>query len=380
VSTDRSASPVLAVASRSPGDVHGAREALAEWLLGGGAQLTSGTHRGAVAGWLDQRGRASYVYPEITGYYLQWLSWRARTCGGAPTLSGRAAAAQRWLARWVVSPDLPPTRVYLDAATEDWRNAALFFFDVAMVVRGLAWAAASDLIHPDPALVATLSSLLARMIGSDGLFMAVLSRDGASSPPDRWSTRRGPFFTKAAQGIMFAGRHLPGLSCDVVKAADATFEASLQWMWQRPHREIHPLLYSMEGLLNESGRLDEPQAMSRMEKQYCSLIGLADDSGHLPETVGAEGMNRLDVVAQALRVGIGLQPWLRPAQQHKPILETMCRLLVRSTTSAGEIPFAPTGSSIQLSVWTAMFAEQALTMWQSHPDDAACLPALECLV
>src|SRR3954470_23701755 len=101
------------------------QEAIAQWLVGGPAQLASGPHAGAVAGVVDADHRARYAYPEITGYYLQWLAWRASYTAPSATLSARAGSAQRWLVRWLDSAAPPPTRVHLDAATEDWRNDAV---------------------------------------------------------------------------------------------------------------------------------------------------------------------------------------------------------------------------------------------------------------
>ena len=56
----------------------GARHAIASWLLDGPALVRDGPHAGAVAGVVGTSGTIAYVYPEIAGYYLQWLAWRAR--------------------------------------------------------------------------------------------------------------------------------------------------------------------------------------------------------------------------------------------------------------------------------------------------------------
>ena len=73
-----------ATSRRGPGNE---QEAIAEWLLRGPAQLTSGPHAGAVAGLIEAGQRPGYAYPEITGYYLQWLAWRAARNGGASRTS-----------------------------------------------------------------------------------------------------------------------------------------------------------------------------------------------------------------------------------------------------------------------------------------------------
>ena len=46
--------------------------------------MRAGDHAGAVAGWIGGDGRADYVYPEITGYFLQWLASMAQRHGAQP--------------------------------------------------------------------------------------------------------------------------------------------------------------------------------------------------------------------------------------------------------------------------------------------------------
>ena len=89
-----------ATPSRMGSGAEHSRAALTSWLLGDHVQVTAGTHAGAAAGWLDREGHASYVYPEITGYYLQWLAWHAACHGVNDETRRRAAAAQRWLLSW----------------------------------------------------------------------------------------------------------------------------------------------------------------------------------------------------------------------------------------------------------------------------------------
>ncbi len=222
--------------------------AVGRWLLEGPAQLRDGAHAGAIAGTLHD-GRATYVYPEIAGYYLQWLAWRARTFGGTPALATRAHRVQDWLGAWLAADATPRTRIYLDAATDDWRNGALFFFDVAMVARGLAAAAETGLLVPDATVVRGVDAALQRLIAADGLFAACIATAPEVTLPQRWSTRRGGFLAKAAAGVIVAGRDLPGIAPEVTAAAHATFAASLDWMREQPHREAHPLLYTFEGIM-----------------------------------------------------------------------------------------------------------------------------------
>ena len=183
-------------------DAARAGERVSQWLLYGPAQLTRGPHAGGVAGALDAQGHAQYVYAEITGYFLQWLAWRARLDGATPELRARAEAAMRWLGRWVADAR-PATRVYLLDAREDWRNRASFTFDLAMALRGSAAAIAAGLGDRHATLVSALCTALARNVTAQGDLAAYMS-PGEQPLPSRWSTARGAFLAKAAAGILRA--------------------------------------------------------------------------------------------------------------------------------------------------------------------------------
>src|SRR5438552_10126214 len=145
----QAAAPLRAVSGKFR-DLGAAR--IAHWLLTSPAQQSGGPHAGAVAGWIGTDGRADYVYPEITGYYLQWLAWMTRRHGWQPHYVARAEAALAWLTQWLAN-DRPPTRIYVERPREDWRNNALFTFDLAMVLRGIGAAAHAGLIAPPATVV-----------------------------------------------------------------------------------------------------------------------------------------------------------------------------------------------------------------------------------
>ena len=215
--------------------------------------MVAGPHAGAVAGCVDADGRVRYVYPEITGYFLHWLAWQAaaRTeAASGAELRRRAGAAQGWLVRWITADAPPPTRIHLAPSDADWRNEAVFCFDIAMVLRGLAAAARERLLEPDPALIAGLVAQLRTLVGADGAFDAYVPRERGTVLPDRWSTRRGGFLAKAAAGVIVAAGTLRGIPPDLVAAAEATFDDSLHAAVDAPHDEVHPLLYTFEGILD----------------------------------------------------------------------------------------------------------------------------------
>ncbi len=339
-----------------------AGNSVTHWLLEGPAQLRSGLHTGAVAGMLEADGRAAYAYPEITGYYLQWLAWRAAIGDAAPPLARRAAAAQSWIAAWLESHDPPPTRIPLAAVVPDWRNDASFFFDLAMVLRGLGSAVRHSLIAPDPGVVAGLSRELARLIGSDGAFMACLPRAGAPPLPDRWSTRRGGFLAKAAAGVITAARVLPGIPSGLVAAAEATFGASLEAALDAPHDEAHPLLYTFEGVLGLPRHPRFRAVLPAVAAQFDALLEDVRTSGWIRESRAERGPQRLDVAAQAIRVGRLLAAHLGSRRPDRVPLARLERLLAETIRPDGAVPFAMEQSPSRANVWAAMFADQALGM------------------
>ena len=331
------------------------------WLLHGPAQLRQGPHAGAVAGCLRQA-RALYVYPEITGYYLQWLAWRARDGDTKPPLSAAAWSGQRWLARWLDGNGAPQTRVHLDAAVPDWRNEAVFCFDIAMVARGLASASAAGLLEPDPAVVAGLVRQLERLVAADGVFGACLPNRADAQLPARWSTRRGPYLAKAAAGLLVASRTLPGIPPRLVEVADATFAASLRWFVDEPHDDIHPLLYACEGILSLPRHPRFASMLPVMGHEMDRLLHAAGPDGVLPETLERAGVGfaRVDVLAQALRAGVLLGIHRPEGPPDRLALERIRHALVRQMQPEGAFRFALRDDGSPLNVWTTMFGDQAL--------------------
>lgn len=333
---------------------------VAAWLLHGPVQLAHGAHAGAIAGIVAADGSAAYVYPEIAGYYLQWLAWRAQRDGHDEALAARAAAVQRWLGVWLA--DSPPlTRVHLLGATDDWRNRAVFFFDVAMVLRGLGAATEAGLIVPETPVVAGIVRELDRLRAADGLFDACAMHAGCEPFAAKWSTRRGAFLAKAAAGVLTAARVLPALPERIVRAADATFAASVAALAQDAHREAHPLLYACEGVLAMPRHRHFHASLPLVAAHYRTLMSAAGGDGFLPESLGATtGPQRVDVLAQALRVGCLLARHQPQRPPDRVALERTARALAREIRPSGAVAFARGADGSQANVWAAMFADQAL--------------------
>ncbi|HZQ61998.1 MAG TPA: hypothetical protein VFC24_11655 [Casimicrobiaceae bacterium] len=347
--------------------VHAAGARVAHWLLHGPAQVAAGPHAGGVAGTLDAHLRPRYVYPEDTGYYLQWLAWRAAVHGASEGLFRRAQAAQRWLHVWIDLPQ-PLTRIYLEAPADDWRNRTRFTFDVAMALRGLGTAVAHGLVHPDASVVSGLCRELATTIAADGVFDACVRSPG-DDLPDRWSTRRGGFLLKAAAGILHAAQQLPQVPKEIVEVARATFDHGLLWALEAPHDEAHPLLYTFEGILGWPEHPRHHTMLREVVRQFEALLTLGEDDGRLPESRShPDGPERVDVLAQTIRVGDllrGIDDGITPRR-----LRPLRQRLVDAVRPDGAVAFALQDARSLPNVWAAMFASQALEGVEPAPRDA----------
>ena len=367
-------SPLGSTASAPPlvSELH---ETVVQWLLEGPAQLRDGPHAGAVVGSVDAGERATYAYPEITGYFLQWLGWRSRSYGSSPALMRRAAAAQAWLRTWLAEAH-PRTRIHLHADVADWRNDAVFCFDVAMVLRGLGTAAHQGLLDPDPVVVAGLVRELARLIGDDGLFVACRTHaKHGSALPTRWSTRRGGFLAKAAAGVIAAARTLGDVPEPVTRAAEETYAASLRWDADAPHEDVHPLLYTFEGIMSLPTHPLFQDVLPVIAARFDALLTFVGDGGQLPETIGtgvvACAPNRVDIMAQVARIG-ALLAMHRP--HHPPDGEALAKLkrsLEQEIAASGAVPFALAQPTRVSNVWAAMFVDQALAYSHERSSDAS---------
>ncbi len=332
---------------------------LRSWLLHGPAQLRAGEHVGGVAGTIGADGRPLYVYAEITGYYLSWLADLAGV-EAAALVRECTQRALDWAARHFAAPGLAPqTRVHLAAVEPDWRNNAMFFFDLAMLVRGIDAVVEAGLGAPADTLRRALHEHLGQFVVGDAL-RAIVQTRGTRALPPRWSTLGGPFLVKAASRVAWSARHTP-----LPDALAAACEAENQrWAAQAADLELgmlHPTLYFAEGLL--LSRPDRADAVARLLRRC--LAGMRDD-GSLPETASEpHGKTRNDILAQALRLGLLLRELGANGAPAQDELDRLASALLARIDPCGFLPFNA-DTAAQANVWGTMFAEQALR-WYADP-------------
>jgi hypothetical protein len=317
------------------------RDRVAGWLKTAAIQHGRGAGHGGIAGHLDADGRPGFIYGEVTGYWLRWASLYAPD-------PGRMSAAVGWIAHQWSGPSPAPTRV---GATGDWRNGAVFSFDLAMILRGLADAASVVGEAWCAEVAARLVPWLARMISPSGTLLSHLAL-GADELPDRWSTRCGPYQAKTAAAILRVPEHwLPPALAAAARRTLALWKGKAA-----AHRELHARFYAIEGMMNGGDSLD-PAAI---------LISMRGE-GRFPETVGNPHSElRSDVQAQALRL-LCLVPGVPLA-----VLDTVAGGLCRHIRGDGSVSFR--FGKPDANVWCAQFTHQALDWLCYRCGDAGASP------
>lgn len=326
---------------------------LREWLLTGPAQIRgSDAEAGGVAGVLDVDGKPRYVYAEITGYYLGWL---ADITAVAPLarIRERARLAVAWSQRALGREgQLPQTRIYLDATEPDWRNDAVFFFDLAMLLHGIEAATAAGIVAEPATLRGVLHAHLLTFVSAGQLRCAIQVRGTAALPP-RWSTGGGAFLVKASSRVALGARH-PAFPDALALACARDIDQWVAGAGDIDLDMLHPTLYFAEGML--LARPDRADAVAKLLQR--SLV-LTQADGSLPETADGTPRTRNDILAQALRVGVLLREL---ETSGAPSVEALDRLASTLLERIGERSFLTfnTEAPAQANVWCTMFAEQAL--------------------
>lgn len=335
------------------------------WLLGGSVQCTHGVHAGGVFGAFDANGAARYVYPEITGYYLHWLAETAHSGHTDARTAVAAAAAADWACRVLADGAVPATRAYVDGHdADDWRNRAAFFFDLAMLLRGLCAAQEAGLVASAQPAIARLVDELVGFV-EHGTIRAARAGSGAELPP-RWSTLGGPFEVKASSRVELAARHGP--VPPALTAACRGLAESLRGSIAAVKLDmLHPTLYFAEGML-----VAEPDCRAAIATLARRCLALADADGNLPEAEDSD-VPRSDILAQTLRV------LLLSDDADGPQVEQVAQALCARVDEQGRLPFRVDVPAPQANVWCAMFAEQALR-WYACARRGHALPAAEWLV
>jgi len=293
---------------------------------------------------LNEHGEPEFAYPEITGYYLSWLAFVASLRQGLDVRPA-ATAAVEWLGT-VTSADRPPaTRYYFDDRA-DWRNAATFTFDLAMVCRGLH---AVRRLVPEHSRRDVLQKLLRHVMPASDVLPVFINMQ--RELPDRWSTRPGPFQLKTAAALLSIQEH------------PAFWKMFYRWNGRvldgLDAGELHAAFYALEGLV-QFGVSGKPEALHEATSCFEVLLGCIDDA-------------RSDVIAQGLGLGCTLRSlgFLRTNRWNDRLAELHFRL-ERFIADSGAVSFRPfAGRPVHFNTWAAIFAHCVLRQ-QPMPGGLSC--------
>lgn len=338
------------------------RSAIQSWLLSPEVQLADGPHRGGVVGWLDESGRAAFVYPEVTGYYLTWLAFLARAFGRSDGITRRAKEALSWISDHFVDCRVPLTRTYLASnEPDDWRNSGSFAFDLAMLARGVA--AVRNLVDEGERtrLLAGLHERLLPFCTECDSLQAFrphgsLHSDAAS----RWSCNPGPYQAKVATAILSTNTVSP-IPDRLRSTAAAAYGRWRQYSQLRALVGDHPAFYHLEGLALAGANDVDAGAWSVARQAYLHIIGMRSPAAPLtPYFNGSASENRSDVLAQALRMGCILRSRgdLESATLEQK-LQHLADVLGQFVGDDGAVLFRNRAPYRHKNVWSSMFAHQA---------------------
>ncbi len=328
-----------------------ALSSLQAWLLSDRVLRASGSGAG-VANWLWPDGLYDGLYPEIGGYYLQFLT--AIEAGDA------AARVIAWLDE--CGPDGDPLTLYhRDMSQSDWRNRCLFAFDLGMILRGFASAASRwPGIVPDAVMARYLASM--NTVIAAGHLRSHRLRPGASEQevPVKWSTRIDVHHVKIAAALASVGSQF----AQVISATLAEQAEALAREGSARLRELHPFLYLIEGWLTLWGQSGSPAYLDHANAAFGIVLNEIGPAHRvLPPIAGRDELPvRSDVLAQALRAGILLEHADRfdaaRASQWSSARSLLETALLSRVTPEGGIEFDVIGR--HRNVWASLFAWQAL--------------------
>lgn len=322
--------------------IEAAQERLERWLLSGQVVRREPGLAGGVISWLDRDGRWNGLYPEIAGYCLLFCTLLAD--------AGQGEARARRVAAWLdsIAPDgEPPTIILASGDAEDWRNRALFSFDLAIILRGLLAARSAFPGSVPDGLLDRVVRTLGRLDERGQLASHRTRRGGLL--PEKWSTTQGCHHVKAAAALLAVP------DPRTVALAHGTAEARWAQFLAAPETRhpLHPLLYFVEGWLIFWSHTGKAEHLERARLGFDSAVVRAQDWP----------LERGDVIAQMLRAGTlldaaGLAPPAWPATS-----EHIASALLARIAEDGGLTFNAEGHK---NAWAGLFAWQALDVLLAH--------------
>ena len=322
-------------------------------------EMSAMSHTGGMMGWVDATTKKhEYLYGEITGYYLSLLAYIYSH--GNDIDKGLLTAEMRkqitWLLNELNADNGLITRKYYET-TDDWKNNAVFLFDVTMILRGINSVSNVCAIDVAPEALVQYKNLLERFKKEESLEPFLLVKSGVM--PVKWATRVDIHYLK----IIAALTEIGGYEKVVAHYIDYfSNNISRQHLMDTP---THPLMYYFEGWLAlKNKKLTSVKFDQLNFNQFMEFL----DENHnktLTNRWSGDGEIRSDIVAQVIRIAAILFhcSMMSEADYIKyvnPLLSQLEKFYL-----LGYICFFRNTSEINhFNAWSAMFSYQALDFVQ----------------
>lgn len=335
-----------------------------------------------------------FFYPEITGTYLKHCAIASMVLG-EPQYLDRAEESAEWLLRCASAPDgWFKVRDYGRNDTgQIWAFSTenVASFDNAIILGGLA-----ALCHHRPSSslgdsITRLAANLEGVVGTEGSVPAILSPDRQPVKVDnpRWSTWPGPHLAKVAEALTHVWRIWPDGKHLRSARRICEYALSLQGddgrFFTDPTRDVtqlHPHMYTCEGLYNASVVLGDGRFVSAAVRGVEWALRHCDPLGRIPQEIGPGGpvrqAYRTDALAQVLLLGTRMVRQGLLPMTYSDALDRLGVYILALRTPDGLFRYGQyeDGEEARSPCWVQIFALHALIAWYDDTWDSAPLPRI----
>lgn len=348
------------------------------WLLNSGIQ----SPQGGFYAWYDLDKREhSFLYSEITGYAITTLLFLNSIFKENLYIEKAELAAG-----WIMEAALHRcggvlTRFFKQDQAGDeafsFSGENIYSFDSAVVLYGMANLYKVTKNERYLKASTTLASfLIEKMQNEDGSLRPVYNakRDEIVSPGTKWSNQPAGFLAKASMGLtdlseITKDERYHDAAIRLCQHALTTQEDSGRFITEAQSKttHLHAHCYAAEGLLYTGTSFGRSDFIESAKKATEWAMGHVDEKGinelYDPETGSFNELQRTDILAQVLRLGLIFSADKDKQDALKQILLSYQHSDDHSIQKGGF--FYGKGRS-HLNAWCAMFSLQALSLLRSN--------------
>lgn len=369
-------------------------DAAMDWLVDSGAQVVSSDpnlHGGFISWYDEDTKSAPYVYSEITGYALTMLFslWKR-------TSDPRYLASAERAGDWFLTTAHAPTGGFrclfpLAPSRFEYKRDQIYTFDCGVILSGMVnlYRATSKPKYL-AASVRMADWLIHKAQIAPGTIAPVynIAEDRFPISDNEWSLCPGSYHTKIAIGLL----NLYDAIGDETYRRAAVQICDTALTFQQPSGRFvsfpsqggtnsHPHCYSAEGLWVAGTYLKRDDYLKASADAIRWLLDQQSPDGYVPRHY-QQGVpvysERVDVLAQALRLGVLHRSAGRLSEAYDARMEQLLPVIVRNQSLSddrrafGAFYFGRQSNgeiTRHANVWVTMFAIQALLLWSDYTDE-----------